>query len=61
MPPVVREEILGGMRKYLTLNKTKYRNILSLEPALILTLTKIYPRTETRSIISLKGQNHINN
>jgi hypothetical protein len=41
---------------------------LNLEPALILALTKIRPRIEvlagmpeTSSVISLTGQNHINN
>jgi hypothetical protein len=38
--------ILGDVRKHVTLIKTKQRTRLNLEPALILTLTKIRPRTE---------------
>jgi hypothetical protein len=35
-----------GTRNHLALVKTKHRNLLNLEPALILALTKIRPRIE---------------
>jgi hypothetical protein len=40
----VGEDILGVTRKHLTLMKTKHRNRLNPEPALVLALTKIRPR-----------------
>jgi hypothetical protein len=42
--PVEREDIVRARRKHLTSVKTKRRNILNLEPALILAVTKIRPR-----------------
>jgi hypothetical protein len=56
-----------GKRKHLKSIKTEHRNRLNLEPALVLALTKIRPRTEVlagqknNSIASLRVQNHINN
>jgi hypothetical protein len=44
--PGVLEDILGCKRKQLTSIKTKHRNRMNLEPALILALTKIRPRSE---------------
>jgi hypothetical protein len=38
VPPGVPKDILQGTRKHLTLLKTKYRDLLNLEPALILAL-----------------------
>jgi hypothetical protein len=46
LQPVVRNNILMGMQKLLLSIKTKHRNRLNLEPALILALTKICPRIE---------------
>jgi hypothetical protein len=44
--PGVREDILGDTRKQLISIKTKYRNHLNLEAALILAITKIRPLNE---------------
>jgi hypothetical protein len=53
--PGVRDTIVQDKRKHLTYIKTKHRNRLNLEPALILTLMKIRPRIEV-----LACQNLIN-
>jgi hypothetical protein len=41
VPPEVRQDILGDIRKHLTSIKMKHRNRLNFEPTLILALTKI--------------------
>jgi hypothetical protein len=46
LQPGVYEDISGGMRKHLASIEMKHRNHLNLEPALVLILTKICPRTE---------------
>jgi hypothetical protein len=46
LQPRVREDISRGKQKHLTSIKTKYRNRLNLQPALILALTKIRSRIE---------------
>jgi hypothetical protein len=47
-PRGVREHMILSTRKRLTSIKTKHRNRLNFEPALMLALTKIRPRIEVR-------------
>jgi hypothetical protein len=60
VPPGVQEDILEGTRKHLRSIKMKHKNLLNLEPALILALTKILSRAEVLAC-QKKKLNHLNN
>jgi hypothetical protein len=59
LQPGVRQDILEGTRKHLTSIKTKHRNRLNLEPALILALTKIRPRIEVLAFQKQVQSSHL--